>query len=79
MAAQPDFSHCPECQGALENDNLNYRCSACAAQFKARAHCDRCDAELERLKACGAVDYFCNTCNEMKSKSTLVWKLNKQS
>jgi hypothetical protein len=27
---------------------------------------------LERLKACGAVDYFCNHCNTLKSKSKVL-------
>ena len=35
-------------------------------------HCYRCrdcGEELERLAACGATNWWCNRCNELKSKS----------
>lgn len=34
--------------------------------------CPKCKSELEQLKACGAVNYFCNSCNELVSKSAVL-------
>ncbi|MDR3428366.1 MULTISPECIES: zinc-ribbon domain-containing protein [Silvimonas] len=31
--------------------------------------CPDCGKPLEVLIACGARDYFCNSCNELKSKT----------
>ncbi|GGP27432.1 YfgJ family double zinc ribbon protein [Silvimonas amylolytica] len=31
--------------------------------------CPDCGKPLEELVACGARDYFCNSCNELKSKT----------
>ena len=33
-----------------------------------------CGQELERLRACGAVDYFCNHCNTLVSKRTVLFE-----
>ncbi|MBW8190859.1 zinc ribbon domain-containing protein [Neiella marina] len=62
---------CPKCQGHLIPDTEHHRCEECNAQYQAQAVCDVCGDPLSILKACGAVDYFCNHCNELKSKSTV--------
>ncbi|WP_410498301.1 zinc ribbon domain-containing protein [Chitinibacter sp. S2-10] len=31
--------------------------------------CPDCGKEIEVLKACGAISYFCNHCNELKSSA----------
>ncbi|WP_220718412.1 zinc ribbon domain-containing protein [Agarivorans litoreus] len=63
---------CPECDGQLQHEHDHWLCGACHHKFSQRVHCDKCDAELEKLKACGAVDYFCNSCNELKSKRAVI-------
>ncbi|WED21337.1 zinc ribbon domain-containing protein [Vibrio sp. JC009] len=60
---------CPTCEKELEWDGSSFRCEDCAVNYKKIAFCPDCDAELEKLQACGAVSYFCNSCNEQKSKS----------
>ncbi len=60
---------CPQCNKALEWDAGLYLCRDCSLSYKKVAYCPDCSAELEKLQACGAESYFCNTCNELKSKS----------
>ncbi|SHO58087.1 zinc ribbon domain-containing protein [Vibrio quintilis] len=59
---------CPECHQELSWDG-NYYCSGCRTYYRKIAYCPDCKAELEKLSACGAVSYFCNSCHELKSKS----------
>ncbi|WP_019615001.1 zinc ribbon domain-containing protein [Psychromonas ossibalaenae] len=67
---------CPKCTGELARSGvLKRRCEACDSDFKLHAACDKCGDELERLQACGAVNFWCHSCNELKSKSTAVYTL----
>ncbi|MEI8632385.1 zinc ribbon domain-containing protein [Vibrio sp. PP-XX7] len=59
---------CPQCAETFIWDG-QYYCSQCQHHYKKTAYCPDCQAELEKLSACGAVSYFCNSCNELKSKS----------
>lgn len=59
---------CPSCNQELEWTG-KYHCTACQSDYKKVGFCPDCDAELEKLQACGAANYFCNSCNELKSKS----------
>ncbi|CAH0538834.1 zinc ribbon domain-containing protein [Vibrio marisflavi] len=61
-------NQCPTCQSDLQWDG-QYFCSDCQQHYKKLVFCPECGNEVEKLKACGAVNYFCNTCNELKSKS----------
>ena len=60
---------CPQCTTELEWDRDGYLCSDCNTKYKKIAFCPECDQLLEKLQACGAASYFCNHCNELKSKS----------
>lgn len=64
-------NQCPKCDQELEWEAGAYQCHSCDMIYKKIAFCPRCEAELDKLQACGAVNYFCNSCNEMKSKSTV--------
>ncbi|TKF20938.1 DNA ligase [Vibrio genomosp. F6] len=60
---------CPKCEQELDWDG-RYVCKPCNQHWTKSAFCPECDAELEKLQACGAASYFCNAaCNELKSKS----------
>ncbi|NAW70661.1 DNA ligase [Vibrio sp. V27_P1S3P104] len=59
---------CPQCADTLKWDG-QYHCVSCQVHYKKIAHCPDCDQELAKLQACGAANYFCNRCNELKSKS----------
>lgn len=62
MAAQKGKTmtlNCPTCHNALELNGDVAHCVICARDIKLEARCPECHRTLEVLKACGAVDYFC--------------------
>ena len=59
---------CPRCAQELEWDGY-YHCAQCQCHFDKVGYCPDCGAVMEKLQACGAANYFCNQCNELKSKS----------
>ncbi len=68
-----------ECREGLEILDGGLQCKACGAVYEKKATCNVCSAVLERLNACGATNYFCNQCNELKSKKTIVFSVNRAS
>lgn len=70
---------CPSCQQTMAyQGKFVYRCDDCEQTYHAEVHCQQCGDRLALLKACGAVDFFCNQCNEMKSKSSADYRLAPQ-
>lgn len=70
---------CPKCAHALiRSGELKRRCESCQGDFKLHIACNECGDEIERLKACGAVSFWCNNCNELKSKSSAVYTLQNE-
>ncbi|MFO6424903.1 zinc ribbon domain-containing protein [Motilimonas sp. KMU-193] len=68
---------CPSCNEQMNYlGKFTYHCEKCDKTYQAQVHCDKCGERLELLKACGAVDFFCNSCNEMKSKSSADYRLS---
>ncbi|TNH94348.1 zinc ribbon domain-containing protein [Aeromonas sobria] len=65
---------CPSCQAGLDARSKEQTCGQCQAHVRVTAICPTCQQELERLQACGAVDYFCNHCNSLVSKRTVQFK-----
>jgi hypothetical protein len=63
-------NQCPICMKELEWDG-QYHCTDCQQHFAKIGYCPTCETELEKLQACGATNYFCNHCNELKSKSKI--------
>ena len=39
-----------------------------------KTFCPTCNDEVEVLNACGAVSFFCHTCNELKSSKDVLTK-----
>ncbi|CAH8202588.1 MULTISPECIES: zinc ribbon domain-containing protein [Vibrio] len=68
---------CPCCTKPLEWDG-RYHCSECDKHFNKIGFCPSCESELEKLQACGAANYFCNQCNELKSKSKIRFEFKPQ-
>lgn len=67
---------CPECAHTLvRSGELKRYCESCERYFTLYISCNECGDEIERLKACGAVSFWCNMCNEMKSKSSAIYTL----
>jgi RecJ-like exonuclease len=64
---------CPKCHQKIEGGSVQkqqYHCDSCGGDFKLYFTCDKCGDKLELLQACGAANLWCNTCNELKSKSS---------
>jgi len=69
---------CTDCQSELQRSGeLKRYCLNCDSDFIVYVDCAECHQPLQRLKACGAVNYWCEQCNELKSKSTAVYCLVK--
>lgn len=51
--------NCPLCQTPLECSGDIAHCATCDKNFTVKALCPDCHQPLQVLKACGAVDYFC--------------------
>ncbi|CAK9885622.1 MAG: putative protein YfgJ [Candidatus Erwinia impunctatus] len=64
--------NCPLCSAPLYQCEEAYQCNACQRQFTPQACCPDCGMPLEILKACGAVDYFCQHGHGMISRSRVV-------
>lgn len=60
---------CPQCNSILSWKNQGYFCDFCQQEVKKTVFCPDCNEQLEKLQACGSASYFCNHCNELKSKS----------
>ena len=67
---------CPDCdQEGVDPRHRESSCTACGHSFTLVAHCPQCASELERVQACGAVDFFCNSCNSLVSKRSARFEL----
>ena len=67
---------CPTCQTELTRSGESKRhCETCNSHFTLAVTCSECGEGLQRLKACGAVNFWCEHCNELKSKSSANYKL----
>lgn len=63
---------CPQCQRALRWQQGNiYHCEACDKRYLQVALCPKCNKPLEKMQACGAVDYFCQRGHGLVSKKSL--------
>ena len=59
---------CPDCHAELEPQNGMAHCDNCNKDIQLEAHCPECNQPLQVLKACGAVDYFCQNGHGLISK-----------
>lgn len=68
---------CPQCERVMHWQNGEYHCNACQRVWQKFVLCPDCEAELEKLQACGSASHFCPQCNELKSSSRLSpqWRL----
>ena len=75
MSIDPKAPVCPSDGAALIARGTLWQCAQCAGYFQLAGRCDTCGQDLERLTACGAVNWFCNHCKVLKSKSVVVYHL----
>ncbi|USB42365.1 zinc ribbon domain-containing protein [Klebsiella africana] len=59
---------CPLCHAPLDVKGSSAHCAQCERVFVLEARCPECHQPLEVLKACGAVDYFCQHGHGLISK-----------
>ncbi len=60
--------NCPACKKELKQTDGGARCNTCDKDFRLEALCPDCHKPLQVLKACGAVDYFCQNGHGLISK-----------
>lgn len=60
--------NCPVCHNPLALQGDKAHCAHCQQDFTLQALCPECHKPLEVLKACGAVDYFCQNGHGLISK-----------
>lgn len=76
---------CPCCEGELvwkersQSGQDSYQCHTCQLTFNQSAFCPDCQNEVDKIQACGAVSYFCPSCNELKSKSRIRFQYQKSA
>lgn len=75
MSFDPKAPLCPDDGAPLTAHGTLWQCAQCAGSFQLAGRCDSCGHELERLTACGAVNWFCNHCKMLKSKSVVQYHL----
>ena len=68
---------CPACAAALDPRHSEQRCPVCHAELCFEASCPDCGVPLERLQACGAVDYFCQGCSSLISKRRVIYEVRR--
>ncbi|CAM3061736.1 hypothetical protein SB6411_01410 [Klebsiella spallanzanii] len=64
---------CPVCHAQLDIQANSAHCDHCAKDYVVEARCPDCHKPLEVLKACGAVDYFCQNGHGLISKKRVEW------
>lgn len=60
--------NCPVCNTPLEQQGDKAHCAHCQQDVALQPLCPECHQPLEVLKACGAVDYFCQNGHGLISK-----------
>ncbi|RYC42722.1 zinc ribbon domain-containing protein [Pectobacterium zantedeschiae] len=65
---------CPDCHSTMTwQTDGSFLCAACQQHYLRDAECPECKHLLQELKACGAVDYFCQQ-HGMISKRRVVFR-----
>ncbi|CAD7561675.1 zinc ribbon domain-containing protein [Citrobacter europaeus] len=67
---------CPDCHAELEPQNGMAHCDNCNKDIQLEAHCPECNQPLQVLKACGAVDYFCQRGHGLISKKRVIYSIS---
>ncbi|WP_087489279.1 YfgJ family double zinc ribbon protein [Tatumella citrea] len=64
---------CSHCQSTLTGEQDEIQCPKCHTCYRNTAYCPDCQTTLQVLKACGAVDFFCQQ-HGLISSSRVVWR-----
>ncbi len=66
---------CPTCQSPMELIGTHAHCATCQHDYALEALCPDCQQPLDVLKACGAVDYFCQHGHGLISKKRVDFRV----
>lgn len=69
------MENCPNCKSELIKNGNEYICKNCNKKYLKKVYCPKDGSELEKLAACGSISYWCNKCNELKSRKDIIYKL----
>ncbi|MBJ7223885.1 MULTISPECIES: zinc ribbon domain-containing protein [unclassified Brenneria] len=65
---------CPQCHHAMTWQNGDvFGCPHCRQRYRRAAYCPECRHELQTLKACGALDYFCQQGHGLISSKRVIF------
>lgn len=64
---------CPACGQPMSWVSGHFHCDTCDTDYQQTALCPDCQQPLQKLKACGAVDYFCQNGHGMISKKRITF------
>ncbi|MEN4907008.1 zinc ribbon domain-containing protein [Rahnella bonaserana] len=64
---------CPACGQPMSWVSGHFHCDTCDTDYQQTALCPDCQQPLQELKACGAVDYFCQNGHGMISKKRITF------
>lgn len=65
---------CPVCHTAMDEVSGHFHCATCSSDYQPQAICPDCEKPLQLLKACGAVDYFCQHGHGLISKKRVKYE-----
>ncbi|AGB41235.1 Protein of unknown function (DUF1407) [Halobacteroides halobius DSM 5150] len=71
---------CQKCNNIMrDKGESNYFCKCCDEYTPYEIKdvinfCDRCGEKVEVIKGCGSISFFCNNCNELRSKKKVETK-----
>lgn len=64
---------CPVCGQSMSWVSGYFHCDTCHGEYQQTPLCPDCHLPLQALKACGAVDYFCQNGHGMISKKRVLF------
>ncbi|MDF1567224.1 MAG: zinc-ribbon domain-containing protein [Spirochaetaceae bacterium] len=63
--------NCPKCQTEMKGIGSRYNCPACHTEYQVKFTCRVCGSEPEEISSCGSVGYFCPSCRELRSRTSM--------
>lgn len=65
---------CTTCQQPLRLTEQGFICEHCGARYEKQPICPDCHQPVQVLKACGAVDYFCQHGHGLLSRKRVAFR-----
>ncbi|PAB57852.1 YfgJ family double zinc ribbon protein [Anaeromicrobium sediminis] len=62
---------CIECGGNMKGRGSRFSCEKCHIDYEIKFKCEKCGSKPDELSSCAAINYFCPTCKELKSREKM--------